>query len=93
MPPPPMPAALYQRLVWGGIWGVAVFFPFWRGNVIVKGFLLGVLPSLVAGLVVFPSRGAGNFGINFGMVFPILIFLFNWVWGVVTLSVYRVTAS
>ena len=90
LPPQQMPAALYQRLVWGGIWGILLYLPLWKGDLRIKGLLIGVLPSLVAGLLVFPSRGGGLFGHHFGAAFPALIFIFNWVWGIITIWCYRV---
>ncbi len=86
LPPPQLPAALYQRLVWGGVWGAALFFPLPK-NFWLRSFLLGVGPSLVGGLVFFPQRlGKGPFAIELSPWMPMVIFVFNWVWGMGTLA-------
>lgn len=72
--PPPTPAWLYQRLVWGGLWGLLLLLPLLRGRPVVRGLLIGIAPA-VARLTVFAAPGAPN---------PVAaVFLFNAVWGVV----------
>lgn len=89
LPPSPFPASLYQRMVWGGIWGALLFLPV-RGKLFAKGLILSIPPTLVAGLVVFPNRmGAGAFGVHISPWMPLVIVLFNWIWGVATLAAAR----
>jgi hypothetical protein len=84
LPSAPFPASLYQRMVWGGLWGAMLFLPI-GGGVISRGFWLGLGPTLIAGLVVFPSRlGKGLFAIELSPLMPVVIILFNWVWGIAT---------
>lgn len=83
LPSPVLPGALYQRLVWGGLFGVMLFAPI-RGGMFSRGFWISLAPSLVAGLIFFPRRGMGYFGLNAGPIMPIVILLFNWVWGIAT---------
>jgi len=84
LPAGPMPAALYNKMVWGGIWGALLFLPI-SGNLFVRGFWLGLAPTLVAGLVVLPSKlGKGYFAVDISPLMPVVVILFNWVWGIVT---------
>jgi len=89
LPPSPFPATLYQRMVWGGIWGALLIFPL-RAKLLVKGFLLSIPPTLVAGFLVFPNKmGAGYFGTHISPWMPLVILLFNWVWGVASVAAAR----
>jgi hypothetical protein len=86
LPPSPFPASLYQRMVWGGIWGALLFLPI-GGGVVSRGFWIGLGPTLVAGLIVFPARvKKGMFGIELSPLMPVVIIAFNWVWGMVTVA-------
>lgn len=89
LPAPAMPGALYQRMVWGGIWGAALFLPI-GGGVISRGFWLGLGPTLVAGLIVFPARmHKGLFAVELSPLMPLVIIAFNWVWGMATVASAR----
>ncbi len=84
LPAGPMPLALYNKMVWGGIWGALLFLPV-GGNIFVRGFWLGLAPTLVAGLVVLPAKlNKGYFAVDISPLMPIVVILFNWVWGIVT---------
>lgn len=74
--PPFTPAWIYQRLVWGGIWGFLLLLPLLRGRPVVRGLLLGLAPA-VARLTLFapPDASASVAGIA-------QVFLFNAIWGV-----------
>ncbi|MHC1790371.1 hypothetical protein [Solidesulfovibrio sp.] len=73
---------LYQRLIWGGIWGLA-FMPrlmpnsfFWRGVLVSLG------PTVVQLFIVFPSQlEKGYFGLELGNLTPVVVLLVNAVWG------------
>jgi hypothetical protein len=81
LPPPNMPGALYSRLVWGGIWGLLLLLPLPKTKIVQDGLILGIAPSLVAGLIFFPKAGLGYFGVGAGAMMVPLIFVFNWIWG------------
>lgn len=73
---------LYQRLVWGGIWGFVFIVPVMTRSVWGRGALLGVLPSLVQLLVVFPNvLDKGMFGLELGALTPAYVLMANSVWG------------
>ncbi len=71
---------LYQRVVWGGIWGLVFLLPLKAGP-LAKGLWLSLAPSLVQLLVVFPARGQGMFGAQLGTFTFVQVLLFNAVWG------------
>jgi hypothetical protein len=75
-------AWLYPRLVWGGIWAILFLLPFMQRRLLFKGLILSLGPSLVQLLVVFPLKaGKGALGLDLGMLTPLLVLVFNAVWG------------
>lgn len=81
--------ALYPRMVWGGIWGLAyaltVAHVRTRQQWIRKGILISILPTLYQLLIVFPYHTAqGTLGIELGLLTPLFVLCFNLVWGVFT---------
>ena len=77
------PAWLYPRLVWGGIWGLLLILPFFKGRLYLRGMLLSLAPSAMVLFVVFPNMGKGMFGLGFGTLTPVLVVLLNLIWGIV----------
>ncbi len=76
---------LYPRIVWGGIWSVLFFLPLLHTRPFSKGALLSLGPTMVQLFVVFPYQaGKGIAGLDLGLLTPVLVTAFNWVWGVVT---------
>ncbi len=74
---------LYQRLVWGGIWGWVFLLPS-SLSYPVRGLLYSLGPSLAALLVVLPYQAhKGALGLQLGYLTPIFVLLYNAVWGVV----------
>lgn len=74
---------LYQRLVWGGIWGLLFLLPVWVKSPFLRGVLLSVGPTLIQLFVVFPFQaGKGMLGLQLGSATPIFVIIFNAVWGV-----------
>jgi hypothetical protein len=79
------PPWLYQRIVWGGIWGLLFILPLLNPKPIAKGILLSIFPTLVQLLVVFPLQAKkGYLGLELGAFTPLFVVLFNIVWGIVT---------
>ena len=77
------PGFLYQRAVWGGLWGFLFLLPMLRSSVLARGILFSLAPALVQLLVVFPYQAhKGVFGFALGTLTPVLVFVFNAVWGV-----------
>jgi hypothetical protein len=76
------PGWLYPRIVWGGLWGVLFLVPLWRGRPWVRGLVWSLGPTLGQLLVVFPVQaGTGMLGLELGALTPVLVVLFNAVWG------------
>lgn len=79
------PAWLYPRIVWGGIWGLLFLLPLYPYRWLLKGSVLSLVPTLVQLFVIFPYKAhKGIAGIELGLITPLFVLLFNWVWGVVT---------
>ena len=75
-------AWLYPRLIWGGIWGILFLLPFMQRRLFSKGLLLSIGPSLVQLFVVFPMKAhKGAMGLDLGTLTPVLVLIFNAVWG------------
>jgi len=86
------PAWLYPRIVWGGIWGILFILPFLEEKWLFKGFVLSLFPTAVQLLYIFPEiadKGLG--GINLGILTPLLVFFFNWVWGIMTAYAIKIS--
>ena len=79
------PEWLYPRIVWGGIWGALFMLPILQSKLLIKGSLLSLIPTAIQLFVVFPLKAdKGIGGIELGMLTPIFVIFFNWVWGMVT---------
>ncbi len=76
------PAWLYPRIVWGGLWGFLFLIPVLRDQPYVRGLVWSLGPTAVQLLIIFPLvANKGVFGLELGMLTPLLVFLFNGVWG------------
>ena len=76
---------LYPRIVWGGIWGLLFILPMLDSKLLRKGSLLSLFPTAVQLFVVFPFKaGKGMAGLELGVLTPLLVVFFNWVWGIAT---------
>ena len=76
---------LYPRIVWGGIWGWLFFLPLLNSKPLAKGTILSLFPTIVQLFIVFPYKAhKGVAGIDLGVLTPMFVFVFNWVWGVVS---------
>lgn len=76
---------LYPRIVWGGMWGLVFFLPLFSSKPFSKGTLISLFPTIVQLFIVFPYKAKkGVAGIELGVFTPAFVFVFNWVWGVVT---------
>lgn len=81
---------LYSRIVWGGIWGLVFVLPLFRSNLVLKGSLLSLLPTIVQLLVIFPDAGKGMGGMALGTLTPVFVLFFNWIWGVVAAAAIKI---
>lgn len=76
-------AWLYNRLVWGGLWGLLFLLPLLgRGPWFLRGLLASLGPSLVQLVYVFPAvAGKGLAGLQLGLLTPLVVLTANAVWG------------
>lgn len=76
---------LYPRIVWGGLWGLLFILPMLNSRLFMKGSILSLFPTIVQLFVVFPIKtNKGIAGLELGLYTPLLVLLFNWVWGITT---------
>lgn len=79
------PNWLYPRIVWGGIWGILFILPMLESKLLLKGAILSLFPTAVQLFVVFPYKAHKGFaGLELGVLTPLFVLFFNWVWGFVT---------
>jgi hypothetical protein len=77
------PVWLYPRLVWGGIWGLLFLLPVFRSSVLKRGLLLSLGPTIIQLFVVFPYKAdQGMMGMGLGALTPLLVLVFNAIWGI-----------
>jgi len=75
---------LYPRIVWGGLWGLLFVLPMLPSRWLLKGAILSLFPTAAQLFVVFPfmaHKGMG--GLDLGLLTPLFVLFFNWIWGVV----------
>ncbi len=79
------PGWLYPRIVWGGIWGLLFILPMLQSKPLLKGSILSLFPTAIQLFVIFPLIAhKGIAGFELGLLTPLFVLFFNWVWGVVT---------
>ena len=79
------PSWLYPRIVWGGLWGFLFLLPLFKSKPVQKGSLISLAPTIVQLFIVFPYKtGKGIAGLDLGLLTPLFVLFYNWVWGVVT---------
>jgi hypothetical protein len=79
------PQWLYPRIIWGGIWGLLFLLPLMRSRILSRGIIFSLGPTLIQLLVVFPLKaGKGYMGLDLGTLTPLLVFIFNAIWGIAT---------
>lgn len=77
------PPWLYNRLVWGGVWGLTLAVPLFTGSVVARGILFSLAPTGVQLLVVFPNMlHKGLYGLDLGQLTPVFVLAANAVWGI-----------
>lgn len=77
------PPYLYQRMMWGGIWGSILLLPILRDSIWPRGILLSLGPTFVQLFIVFPVRlNKGLMGLELGQLTPLFVFVYNAIWGI-----------
>ena len=76
------PPWLYQRLVWGGLWGWLFLLPAAGLSNPVRGLLYSLGPTLATYFWVLPYQAHKGFlGLELGYLTPVLVLFFNAIWG------------
>ena len=75
----------YQRITWGGLWGLLFLIPLLRNAPHwQRGLLFGLVPALASLLWFLPFVNAqGFFGLNLGIMMPVVVVAFGLVWGAI----------
>lgn len=89
---------LYERLTWGGLWGLLFLLPIWRSGfwvgVFSRGILFSLAPTLFQLFYVFPEvSGSGILGWKLGRLTPLFVFFYNAIWGLVTALWIRIAGK
>jgi hypothetical protein len=80
------PDWLYPRIVWGGIWGLLLFMPLVKSRILLRALLVSLGPTAAQLLYVFPVlQHQGVLGLKLGILTPVVVVAFNWLWGVAAL--------
>jgi hypothetical protein len=83
---------LYPRIVWGGIWGLMLFLPLVRRRLFLRAFLISLCPTAAQLVYVFPVlQHKGLLGLKLGVLTPLAVVVFNWLWGLAALVWLRMT--
>jgi hypothetical protein len=86
------PPWLYQRIVWGGIWGFLFLLPILGSKAFARGTLISLFPTLVQLFFIFPYKeGKGMAGIDLGLLTPVFVLVYNWIWGIVTAGTIKLS--
>ena len=73
---------LYPRIVWGGIWGLVFLLPLLQKRFLYRGLFFSLGPTIVQLFIVFPMKaGQGMMGLDLGLLTPLLVIVFNAIWG------------
>jgi len=77
------PGWLYPRIVWGGIWGLLFLLPLVKSRFVLRGLMVSLGPTLVQLFYIFPTvQHKGMLGLKLGLLTPLLVILFNAIWGI-----------
>jgi hypothetical protein len=88
------PPWLYNRLVWGGLWGFLFLLPRRGLSFPARSLLYSLGPTLVQLFVVFPFQAhKGALGLQLGYLTPAFVLFFNAVWGLAAGLWLRLTAE
>jgi len=82
----------YPRIVWGSLWGLLFILPMLQSRMFLKGAILSLFPTAIQLFVVFPLvKHKGMAGLELGLLTPLCVLIFNWVWGAVTAFTIRLS--
>jgi hypothetical protein len=76
---------MYPRIVWGGLWGFIFLLPVLSSSTLMRSFVLCLIPAGVQLFVFYPFyEGKGVAGLSLGMLTPLVVVFFYWVWALAT---------
>lgn len=78
---------LYRQMVWGGVWATLFIIPLCK-NVIIRGFIIGVIVIMFNFMIKMPVVGLGFFGIDAPMIKIFANIFFNIPWGILAGIIY-----
>lgn len=79
------PDWLYPRIVWGGLYGFAFLLPVLSSSLVLRSFVLCLIPALVQLFIIYPFyQGKGVAGFSLGALTPLVVVFFYWVWALAT---------
>lgn len=87
LPPRPMPAALYETIVWGGIWGFLFVVPVLNRLGWFKGIIIGLLASAALATYFKPEIGRGP------VILLGYVVVLNAIWGIAAGVWWMLTAG
>jgi hypothetical protein len=83
---------LYPRIVWGGLWGFLFILPILRSRLLAQSLVFALFPALAQLFIFYPYHtNAGIAGLNLGMLTPVLVFFFSWIWALSTAVALRLS--
>ncbi len=78
---------LYSHMMEWGFWGAVFLIPILKRSVFWRGILFSLAPTAVQLFLFFPSQpDKGWMGMNMGILAPVCVLGFNFIWGLVAAS-------
>jgi len=85
------PAWLYPRIVWGGWWGFLFLLPLFKDVPVARGLVWSLGPTAAELFIFFPLVvRKGVCGVELGVLTPLLVAIFNAVWGIKAAAVLAI---
>ncbi|MBE8717283.1 hypothetical protein [Cellvibrio polysaccharolyticus] len=86
------PQWMYPRIVWGGLWGLLFLLPMLTSTVLARSFVISLIPTFVQLFIIYPFyAGKGFGGMQLGVLTPLLVWFFFWMWALATAILLRVS--
>lgn len=84
------PQWMYPRIVWGGLWGLLFLLPMLRSSVLLRSLVISLIPAFVQLFIIYSFyTGKGFAGLQLGLLAPLLVWFFYWVWALATAIILR----
>ena len=84
------PQWMYPRIVWGGLWGLLFLLPMLTNSIFARSFVISLIPAFVQLFIIYPFyTNKGFAGMQLGMLTPLLVWFFYWVWSFASVIILR----